>query len=247
MIFVKRILSKGLVGLFIAAGVMLGLTVTNISTASAAGDEAKIVRGGIMYDKWYAITTGDIPRKTNKAYPSTAKKKGKNTWRCKECHGWDYQGAKGAYGNKKNSHYTGIKGISGSAGADLAKIVAILKDKNHNYTDDMMTKDDFNDLALFVSKGQVDVPKVISLDKKVSGDAVKGAAYYGTICANCHGVDGKKIKEMPAMGKVANSNPWETLHKIRMGQPGENMPALMALPLQISVDIVAYTKTLPKE
>ncbi|MBL6933115.1 MAG: c-type cytochrome [Rhodospirillales bacterium] len=221
-------------------------SVTFITTAYA-DDSANVVRGGLLYDKWYGITNGDIPSGTNPAYPDTSKKKGKDSWRCKECHGWDYQGNKGAYGNKSNSHFTNYKGIAGAMGADTGKIMNLLKDKNHNYTDKHMTATDFMDLALFVSKGQVDVPKYIGLNKAVKGDAKQGEIYYNTICVNCHGFDGKKIKDMPNLGKVAQDNPWETLHKIRMGQPGEKMPALYALPIQVSVDIVAHALSLPRE
>ena len=76
--------------------------------------------------------------------------------------------------------------------------------------------------------------------------ARRGSAFYGTVCANCHGKDGKKIDEMPPMGKVANANPWETLHKIMNGQPDEKMLALRAFPIDISVDILAYAQTLPR-
>jgi len=85
-----------------------------------AEEVSKIAHGGKLYDKWYQISGGDIPRETNASYPKKAKKKGKTTWRCKECHGWDYRGADGAYGNEKNSHYTGLKGIRGAVGKEPA-------------------------------------------------------------------------------------------------------------------------------
>ena len=40
-------------------------------------------------------------------------------------------------------------------------------------------------------------------------------------------------------------NPWEVMHKILNGQPGEKMPALRALDHQITVDIMAHMTTLP--
>ncbi len=41
--------------------------------------------------------------------------------------------------------------------------------------------------------------------------------------------DGKPLKaDEEPLGLVANDNPWEALHKIRNGQPGERMPALRA-------------------
>jgi thiosulfate dehydrogenase len=112
----------------------------------------------------------------------------------------------------------------------------------------MMDEKDFTDLAVFISKGQVDMAKYIGSDKSVKGDAVKGKEYYVTLCLNCHGADGKLPKELPKpMGKIASGNPWEALHKILIGQPKENMPALRALPLQVSLDVLAYTIALPQE
>jgi hypothetical protein len=37
-------------------------------------------------------------------------------------------------------------------------------------------------------------------------------------------------------GRVANDSPWEALHKIRNGRPGERMPALRAPDLQTALD-----------
>jgi thiosulfate dehydrogenase len=188
-----------------------------------------------------------LPSGTHVSYPKSSKKRKKTTWRCKECHGWDYMGKDGAYGD--GSHYTGLAGIRGADGADPDTIVALLKSESHGYTEDVFTPEDFRDLALFVSKGQLDMDKYIDRATKAvkGGDAAKGAAYYNTVCANCHGRDGKKPKDMSAtIGEEASDNPWETLHKIRNGQPGEKMPALRALPLQATIDILAYAQTLPK-
>lgn len=55
----------------------------------------------------------------------------KSNWRCKACHGWDYQGANGAYQSGK--HATGINGIDGAAGRNVDEIVALLKAPEHGY------------------------------------------------------------------------------------------------------------------
>ena len=49
------------------------------------------------------------------------------------------------------------------------------------------------------------------------------------------------------IGTVASDNPWETLHKIRNGQPGIPMPSLGVLDLKDQLDILAYTQTLPQK
>jgi thiosulfate dehydrogenase len=90
--------------------------------------------------------------------------------------------------------------------------------------------------------------KYINPDKSVNGDTAKGAAYYNTLCAGCHGKNGEKPKDLKkTLGKIVSDNPWEGLHKILNGQPDEAMPALRALPIEVAVDTLAYTATLPKE
>ncbi len=94
----------------------------------------------------------EAPKKAHPAYPSDRKyaKKPKSNWRCKECHGWDTMGKDGAYA--KGKHSTGIKGITGMAGADPAKIVAVLKDKTHGYAG-KMDEADFRDLVPSITIG----------------------------------------------------------------------------------------------
>jgi len=166
-------------------------------------------------------------------------------WRCKECHGWDYMGAKGAY--SKGKHHTGFKGVSGAAGSDPVSIIATLKDKTHQMGGKMAPQD-FADLANFVSEGQFDMDRYIDRKSKamINGNGDKGAAYYNTICANCHGVNGDLPEDMPkTLGKLTNGNPWEVMHKTLNGQPDEDMLALRALPIQVTVDIMAHMSTLP--
>lgn len=214
--------------------------------ALAAETESSIARGGRLYDKFFAENKTEKPDVDHAAYPHKGGKYGKaNSWRCKECHGWDYRGKDGAYASGK--HATGIKGISGAAGKNPSEIVAIFKDATHGYSDKQLSVKDMNDLALFVSKGQVDMGKYIDAkEKKAKGDAGKGEVYFNTICAGCHGFDGKKVKDADPLGKVAG-NPWEMLHKVLNGQPDEGMPALRALDIQILVDIVSYLPQLPEK
>ncbi len=81
---------------------------------------------------------------------------------------------------------------------------------------------------------------------KPKGDKAKGEVYFNTICAQCHGKDGLQPKDMKPMGKQMG-NPWEVMHKILNGQPGEQMPALRALDRQIVADIMSHITTLPKK
>ena len=65
---------------------------------------------------------GDEPKGTHPAYPKAGKQKDSTTWRCKECHGWDYKGLDGAYA--KGSHFSGTKGVRGVADIDRVLEIA---------------------------------------------------------------------------------------------------------------------------
>lgn len=208
-----------------------------------------IARGGQLYDNWGKVIGRDLPKETHPAYPATGKQKGEATWRCKECHGWDYKGADGAYGS--GSHKTGIKGLRAMVGKDPQAILKIITDKTHGYSEQMISRSEMEKLALFVSLGQIDMDlHVDRAAKKSRGDAGRGAPYYQTICAVCHGFDGKTMNfgtpEAPEfVGTVARDNPWEFMHKARFGQPGIPMISLITMPDMTIADILALCQTLP--
>jgi len=110
--------------------VVTALVVTPVGAQNLVGTEPQlsdpdiwdIARGGQLYDDWMAVLEHSI-----------GKKKGKTTWRCKECHGWDYMGEDGAYG--KGGHYTGIKGLRRAVGMDVDELISIIRDKTHQYTE----------------------------------------------------------------------------------------------------------------
>lgn len=225
--------------LLLAAGLALA---SLAGPAAAAETESSIARGARLYDKWYVENKAAKPVSDHPSYIKDGKYGKENSWRCKECHGWDYRGKDGAYA--KGGHFTGIKGIQGAAGKDPAAIAALLRDKTHGYTEAQLSARDAADLALFVSKGQTDMARLMD-GAKVRGNGAKGEVYFNTLCAGCHGTDGKKIKDGPPLGSVAD-NGAEMLHKLLNGQPGEAMPALRALDLQIAADIAVYLTSLPK-
>ena len=226
-----------------ALGAVASTFLLSSSFAIAGETESTIAHGGRLYDKWYAENKAEKPEGNHPAYANAAGEYGgADSWRCKECHGWDYMGKDGAY--SKGKHFTGIIGIAGAAGKDPAAIAALLRAGPHSYTDKQLSDSDIQALALFVSVGQIDMGKFIDAEGKPIGDGAKGEAYFNTLCSGCHGVDGKKIKDAP-LGAVAD-NAREMMHKVLNGQPGEAMPALRALDHQIAADIVVHLQTLPK-
>lgn len=223
---------------------------------SADDESESLAEGGRLYDKWWEEYELRKPTTTHPSYPGIGKQKGANTWRCKECHGWDYRGKDGAYA--KGSHFTGIKGISSYASREPSEILAILKNTTHQY-DTVMLDYGLMRLALFVSKGQFNLDPYIDKDtKKVSGNVRQGKTIYKEYCVDCHGDDGRernfKSKESPEyVGTVANKNPWEAMHKQRNGHPGafvmgDPMPSMISnIDTQAQLDLLAYLQTLPKK
>lgn len=219
--------------------------VMSATAVVAAETDSSIARGGRLYDKWWAENKAAKPAGMHPAYPvKGGKYADENSWRCKECHGWDYMGKDGAYA--KGGHATGIKGIAGAAGKDPAVIAALLRDKNHGYSEAQLSAKDVTDLSQFVSKGQGDTRTHLGPDNAARGDIDRGEAYFNTICIGCDGRDGKMIPiEGAGLGAVAG-NGSEMLHKVMNGQPGQAMPAMRAVGGQVAAYLAAYMATLPK-
>jgi len=198
----------------------------NHSLYAASPEEANdLAAGGRLYDKWWIQARETEPGSTHRSYPKTAKQTGSATWRCKECHGWDYRGKDGAYA--RGSHFTGIKGIRSMSGKPVDQIETVMKNPAHGY-DKVLSPSALAQLARFVAYGQVDMDRFIDRKtKSAKGSSAKGKRLFSEYCVDCHGKDGRKynFKEKSGgkeyLGTIANDNPWEALHKIVNGHPGE--------------------------
>jgi thiosulfate dehydrogenase len=211
------------------------------------GLEGDRVRGGLLYDKWWvaaAESEGDEHEHDEDGHSAeppegdhplwatqtTNERSGGDTWRCKECHGWDYKGAEGAYGD--GSHFTGFVGVFQMSGSDPTDVLAALKGEtnpDHDFSE-FMEEQDLVDLALFISDTLIDNDDLVNADKSSKGDAAAGETLYVNVCVNCHGPEGNAINfdaidDPEFLGHLAPGNPWEFIHKVRYGQPGWPMPS----------------------
>lgn len=219
---------------------------------SHPSDAWVLAAGGRIYDNWWEALDREEPEGTHPTYPSAGKQDGESTWRCKECHGWDYKGAEGVY--RGGSHFTGIKGIDGAAGRDEAAIAALLRSPIHGYTPEMITDAELARVAAFVSRGQVDVGAFVDLGTRevIAGDIENGRAIFQTVCAACHGFDGRRLdwgdSDGPAyVGTEAAAAPDEVLHKILNAHPGVEMVNLRAFGAGAAGDVLRYVATLPQD
>ena len=241
--------------------VSLGLRETAALAAAPGAKAENIARGGQLYDTWWKVVPGAKEPKDNQplwALQTTNKRKGSVSWRCKECHGWDYKGKDGAYGS--GSRYTGFAGVWNAAQKksvdELAAILRGSANPQHNFSS-VLRPEDIADLANFLKGGLVDTMKYVDYKSKkpIGGDVERGKTQY-VLCGACHGPDGKKLnfgsdKEPEYVGTIAKTNPQEFIHKIWVGQPGSNpaMPGALVLGWDIKqvLDVLAYSQTLPEK
>lgn len=213
--------------------------------------------GGRLYDRWWTELGMEAPQEDHPLWSqqSTNTRSGAATWRCKECHGWDYLGAEGAYGS--GSHYTGFPGVFGARGENAAYILAWLdgtENPDHDFS--ALGSDHLEDLLTFIKEGLVFMEPIINEDTRsaVGGSVNDGASLFTETCTACHGEDGRQLNfgtpvEPEYIGTVAADNPWEFIHKIRMGQPGTEMPTALGLEWSMRnvLDVLAFAQTLPTE
>ncbi len=217
---------------------------------------ASATTGGQMYDKWWNVTgvdatepTGDHALWATRPDMDSNSRTGPDTWRCKECHGWDYKGVEGAYSS--GSHRTGFSGLLGTS-LTAQEAFDEIKD-DHGFGAAGLSDDDIWDLAKFVLTGLIDTDDVLDGDM-FSGTADAGQAAYESTCMVCHDADGLGIPpgvdadHDDFVGKIANENPWEFQHKVRFGQPGTAMPPQFGILTDAQLaDFGAYSQTLPTE
>jgi thiosulfate dehydrogenase len=216
-----------------------------------------LIPGAILYDRWYAALGKEAPSGNMPIWSrqSTNSRSGPDTWRCVECHGWDYKGVEGAYSS--GSHLTGFPNIRKLvADMDVTEIIAHLhgsKDPAHDFSK-YMDDATLNKLAQFLKYGLIDDDQYIDdISLKVkNADVDHGRQLYNQTCAACHGADGmlivfhtEGINEY--LGSVANRDPWRFLHRTRFGVAGADMPvgAKLGWTTEDGRDVLAYAQTLP--
>ncbi len=217
-------------------------------------ERVDVLRGGRLYDKWWAEKSATAPVENHPLWPTAnTQVQGANTWRCKECHGWDYLGVDGAYGDTASKHFTGIKGLLNTTmtEAELQAFIhsgTVTNSGDHAFGDYLDDRD-INDLAGFLVEPTIGMRRVDNVYN--AGDVADGKLVYETKsvgnCSGCHGIKGDSYSGILPL--VAVDNPAEFLHKSRFGQPGSIMVpttlgAFTGVNFQQAVDVLAYSRTL---
>ena len=198
------------------------LTLVLLKSAAAQLENGDVARGGALYDQWWAVTGSAAPATEHPLWASrpdtnSNTRTGADTWRCKECHGWDYKGVAGVYGS--GSHRTGIAGIFDTA--KTAQEVFDLIKTDHAYGAAGLSDTHIWDLTRFVLEGQIDTDGIIDAAGSFMGDTQTGQILYdsgiGTnlACAVCHGPNLKGSR--PDIGPDVASLKYETTDEYSEG------------------------------
>ncbi len=249
----KKIFLFSLITILASLFFIQACTDKNLRSQEAPDDyrKADIKLGGLLYDNWLNVVNARV-NGNHPAYPPSAKKSGSSTWRCKECHGWDYIGKDGRY--SKGSHYTGIKGVYNSRTRSPKDLYGIMTGSmpDHSFSGYLSDGQTWA-LVKFIREGLTDMSAALNPDGSGKGSPFAGKPLYETHCADCHGSDGKELDfksksdGIQGVGWLSNDNPQETLHKIRWGHPGSDMPSgVMDMNLTDTdiTDLFTYTRGL---
>lgn len=215
------------------------------------------VRGGLLYDHWMRELGVNAPPGSHPLYPPSGPQSGAVTFRCKECHGWDYKGAAGAYGSDP-AHATGIAGVFGTSRTPQ-EIFELLKASpaempglGHDMDAYGMTDEALWDVTRMVLTATVDTGSYILPNGVFLGVPLLGRNVYEGYCFYCHGEFGDylnfgTVQNPQYVGTVADANPWELLHKVRFGHPGSAMIRLIQqnVSAQNLAHLGAYCASLP--
>lgn len=233
-----------------------GVTLLLLSTVSAQQNNDLVI-GAQLYDKWYAVLGVEPPAGNMPIWSrqSTNTRSGAETWRCVECHGWDYKGNQGAY--KSGSHFTGFPSlmilVPQMSEEEIVNHLKGGKDPQHNFSA-YLDEASMRRLALFLKQGLIDDSEYIdpiSL-KPIGANPERGKMLFTETCRKCHGEDGGKIIFRSegieeTLGDVARRDPWRFLHRTRFGVAGTEMPIGYNLGWTPADgrDVLAYAQTLP--
>lgn len=246
------------------------------SDADYLVEQADAARGGLLWDRFWAVpdvpepiepgtpampAEGMLPAQPGSTLPADNPlyvinpagnlRRGSDTWRCAECHGWDYLGEAGEYGN--NSHRTGFGGVWSARDDRVDDLFDQIADggRGHAYAA-VLADEDIADLVRFVREGQIARADYVGTDGVAHGFVAEGQTHFEVACVACHGEDGRKLNLAEGevgeryLGDVALEEPGRFLHKLRMGQPDGSMPPASASRLRLAdvADVLAYVQAL---
>ncbi len=224
-----------------------GASVKAANETSMTGKLWLLSLGGRLYDNHWTVLGIQPPAGRNPVYPPGVNIPAADTWRCVACHGWDYRGRDGHLKRLANSpRFVSLRNMQGRP---VNEVIAAILGSPHGKVSAVLPPAMLKALALFISRGQHDVGRMVDARGQALGNPLRGKDIYEGTCIRCHDADGKAYIEgeegdRPALGWVARHRPEQALHKIRNGVPGADMLSLRFLPLSDIAAILAWLQKL---
>lgn len=218
-----------------------------------AGDPTK---GGRLYVAWDLVNDSPPPTEMNGLWPTNTTNTVPNrfTWRCVNCHSWDYRGSLSETQNSlfRSQDYPSLFGMMEKTPEEILPWLNGYNNPQHDFRP-YLSEQNMNDLSAFLSTGLFTPDLIANVETQlVSGTLSVGETAYNEYCASCHGMEGEKLNfgttQTPSfMGDVSLTNPWRVAHTIRYGHISTRVPPAEVLGLAFSqqIDIIAYTQTFP--
>jgi thiosulfate dehydrogenase len=174
-----------IVVLFLAAG---GMLLINAAPAEAQNGTDPLILGARLYADWIAETGQPAPSGNQPLWSThtTTTSSGADTWRCAACHGWDYQGADGAYSSGAN--FTGFPGVYPAREKSSAELLSVLTggtNADHDFSS-FLSDSELEALVTFIQSGLVNDSEFIDRAtlKVIDGDAAHGETLYSRPAVN---------------------------------------------------------------
>lgn len=175
-----------------------------------------VAHGGRLYENWILESGSVAPEEKNPvwALQSSLDEKADKareagaTWLCMNCHGPDYKGVNGVYGDENSPYYTGFPGLLGAnkTKAELVDTITngfFMPAEGRNIHDfgNLLSAESIDALAQFIMDGVVDTAEYIRsplivgpIENFANGQAIYTRGEATNIgCAICHGEDGRSL------------------------------------------------------
>jgi thiosulfate dehydrogenase len=215
----------------------------------------RIRRGAQFYEAWDQILRVNLLGYVNPLWEEQdySTLPAPFTWRCVTCHGWDYRGVDGEFGEKDSQYYTGFPGILTARDMTEAEITAWLtgqRNQKHDFSR-YLTLDALEDLIMFLKFGLADYTEEIGVFDQADL-SLTGEELYKNSCRDCHGSDGALINfgtvESPVFIGDLSESPWQMVHLIRFGHSYVYVPSSdeMGWEQNDIYEVINYTKALPR-
>ena len=251
----RKIISLGMIILgLVLAGFSFNLSAKPAQDTPPPDPE----RGGRLYVSWDLVTnfSGIEARHPLWGNSNTPQIPDRITWRCVNCHAWDYRGSEGRLpypGMQRGQDNPSLLPLTSSPAEEILAWLDGTNNPDHNFSN-YLSDQDLRDISAFISNALVNPDLIATTENnEVQGTISVGNDVYREYCQSCHGAEGEKINfgstTVPSfMGDLAWANPWRIAHEVHFGHISSSVPSASTLGISFSqqIDLLAYLQTMPR-